>query len=228
MKIKLKVLKGSKAGKAIKVPTPTCLIGRGDDCHMKTKSEAISRRHCAIFVKDARVLIRDLKSKNGTYVNEKKITNDQILETGDQLKIGPLEFEVMIDHALGGDKKPKVKDIKEAARRTTQGAPGGATVDDTDISDWLEEANERERADRLVDPETRQLTMDETDQSNLQKMLQKRAEEARKQAAEALANPPESGPSLAVMRQALLRSQVRLKVARRRRSARPMPRMDNH
>ena len=55
-----------------------------------------------------------------------------------------------------------------------------------------------------------------------------RAEEARKQAAEALANPPESGPSLAVMRQALLRSQARLKVARRRRPARSMPRMDNH
>ena len=53
-----------------------------------------------------------------------------------------------------------------------------------------------------------------------------RAEEARRQAAEALANPPESGPSLAVMRQALLRSQARLKVARRRRPVRSMPRMD--
>ena len=53
-----------------------------------------------------------------------------------------------------------------------------------------------------------------------------RAEQARKEAAEALANPPESGPSLAVMRQALLRSQARLKVARRRRPARSMPRMD--
>ena len=54
-----------------------------------------------------------------------------------------------------------------------------------------------------------------------------RAEEARNRAAEALANPPESGPSLAVMRQALLRSQARLKVARRRRPARSMPRMDH-
>ncbi len=53
-----------------------------------------------------------------------------------------------------------------------------------------------------------------------------RAEEARRQAAEALANPPESGPSLAVMRQALLRSQARLKVARRRRPGRSRPHMD--
>jgi len=55
-----------------------------------------------------------------------------------------------------------------------------------------------------------------------------RAEEARKQAAEALANPPESGPSLAVLRQALLRSQARLKVTQRRRPARPMPRIDDY
>lgn len=55
-----------------------------------------------------------------------------------------------------------------------------------------------------------------------------RAEQARKEAAEALANPPESGPSLAVMRQALLRSQARLKVARRRkRPSGSMPRMDH-
>ena len=56
-----------------------------------------------------------------------------------------------------------------------------------------------------------------------------RAEAARQQAAEALENPPEAGPSLAVMRQALLRSQARLKVARRRQrgSGRPMPRSDH-
>ena len=56
-----------------------------------------------------------------------------------------------------------------------------------------------------------------------------RAEEARQQAAEALENPPEAAPSLAVMRQALLHSQARLKVVRRRRPKRgpSMPPM-NH
>ncbi|MGB0384971.1 MAG: F0F1 ATP synthase subunit epsilon [Ardenticatenaceae bacterium] len=50
-----------------------------------------------------------------------------------------------------------------------------------------------------------------------------RAEEARERAAEALENPPEAGPSLAIMRQALMRSQVRLKVARRRRQGMGRP-----
>ncbi|MBA3533165.1 MAG: F0F1 ATP synthase subunit epsilon [Ardenticatenales bacterium] len=43
-----------------------------------------------------------------------------------------------------------------------------------------------------------------------------RAEAARRQAEEVLAHGVEAGPSIAIMRQALMRSQIRLKVARRR------------
>jgi F-type H+-transporting ATPase subunit epsilon len=52
-----------------------------------------------------------------------------------------------------------------------------------------------------------------------------RAEAARQQAEEILKHPPESGPSIATMRQALMRSQARLKVARRRRRRSTMPSM---
>jgi F-type H+-transporting ATPase subunit epsilon len=52
-----------------------------------------------------------------------------------------------------------------------------------------------------------------------------RAEAARQQAEELLKHPPESGPSLALMRQALMRSQARLKVTRRRRRRSTMPSM---
>lgn len=53
-----------------------------------------------------------------------------------------------------------------------------------------------------------------------------RAEEARQRAEDILANPPEAGPSVAAMRQALVRSRVRLKVARRRQ--RKMPSSRDH
>ena len=56
MKVKLKVLKGSGAGKEIRIPTPKCLIGRSDECHMRPKSEAVSRRHCVLYVKDGKVV----------------------------------------------------------------------------------------------------------------------------------------------------------------------------
>ena len=87
---------------------------------MRPKSEAISRLHCAIFVKEGNVFLRDFESKNGTFVNGQRVAKDILLKTGDQLQVGPLAFEILIDHALGGDKKSKVTSIREAAARTTE------------------------------------------------------------------------------------------------------------
>ena len=98
MQVKLKVLAGKNAGKELKIPVKRFLIGRGDDCHMRPKSEAISRNHCAILINEEedKVVIRDLNSRNGTYVNGERLAADQPLQTGDHLRIGRLEFEVMI------------------------------------------------------------------------------------------------------------------------------------
>ena len=176
MKVKLKVLKGSGAGKEIKIPTPKCVVGRDEDCHLRPKSDAISRRHCILYVRDGQLQIRDLKSKNGTFVNGDRIKEDRVLKVGDKVNFGPLAFEVLIDHSLGGEKKPKVTSIKEAAVRTS--AAGGETVqlNDGDVSNWLEEADEAARERRLSDPDTRQLKLDETDQVTLQKTLEERAD----------------------------------------------------
>jgi pSer/pThr/pTyr-binding forkhead associated (FHA) protein len=174
MKISLKVLKGSSAGKEVKIPTPECVIGRSSDCHLRPKSDAISRRHCAIVVEDGVVKIRDFGSKNGTYLNERRIEGELVLKSGDKLQCGPLSFQVLIDHSLGGDKKPKVSSIREAAARTTGAGGDSGKFVETDISDWLDEADRVERERRLADPETRQLRLDETDQVSLQKSIEER------------------------------------------------------
>ena len=47
MDIKLRVLKGHHIDREFTIPTPKCLVGRGDECQMRARSEAVSRRHCA-------------------------------------------------------------------------------------------------------------------------------------------------------------------------------------
>lgn len=173
MKIRLKVLKGSASGKEVKIPTPECIIGRSSECHLRPKSDAISRRHCSIIVEDGNVIVRDFGSKNGTYVNGRRVKDSLVLKPGDQLHVGPLAFEVLIDRSLGGEKKAKVSSIKEAALRTTENAQE-LPLEDGDISNWLDEADELARERRMSDPETRQLKMDETDQVTLQKTLEER------------------------------------------------------
>jgi pSer/pThr/pTyr-binding forkhead associated (FHA) protein len=177
MKVKLKLLKGPEAGKEIKIPSPKCVIGRGEDCQLRPKSDAISRRHCVIFVKDGELLARDLQSRNGTWVNGERIAEDRVLKSGDKIQFGPLEFEVVIDHSLGGDKKPKVSSVREAAARTTSSSQDTVQVDDGDISAWLAEADEEDRSRRRTDPETRQLKLDQTDQVGVQKRLEQESEQ---------------------------------------------------
>jgi pSer/pThr/pTyr-binding forkhead associated (FHA) protein len=162
MQVKLKVLGGSHAGKEIKISLAKFFIGRGEDCHLRPQSDLISRHHCALIVENGAVIARDLKSRNGTLVNGEKIAGDVQLKAGDTLKVGPLEFEVLIDHALGGTKKTKVSSVQEAAERVSQAsaaAKPGETID-TDVSSWLEEADEEDRQQRKYSPETRQFRID--------------------------------------------------------------------
>lgn len=158
MVVKLKVTHGPSAGKEIKIPRAQFLIGRGDECSLRPKSDAISRKHCLLLIESNQVVLRDLGSKNGTYVNGDRVEGDRALKPGDHLKVGPLEFEVLIDYGLGGDKRPKVESVADAAARTFD-----SSASDADVSSWLEEADELDRARRAVDPETRQFKLAETD-----------------------------------------------------------------
>jgi len=89
MKISLKVLSGNHEGKLIPIKEEKFFIGRGDDCHLRPKSESVSRRHCALVQKEGRLLLLDLKSRNGTYVNDKQLSHEKakILKSAAKLVI---------------------------------------------------------------------------------------------------------------------------------------------
>ncbi len=163
MQVFLKVATGSHAGKEIAIVTEKFLIGRSDDCQLRPKSESVSRRHCILVVRDGRVLAQDLKSRNGTYVNEKQLPPERakVLKAGDVLRVGKLSFEVVIKVPVGGAKKPQVKDVADAADRTVKAA-SDSRFEDVDISSWLDEADQIDRVRKTSDPDTRQLRLDET------------------------------------------------------------------
>lgn len=172
MQVKFKLLKGSHAGREVKLPTPKCLIGRNEDCHLKPQSEAVSRRHCVIITTDSEVMIRDLNSRNGTHVNGEKITGDTVLLHGDIVKVGPLEFEMLIEHTAARIKRPKVSDIKEAATRMVQTNASASSQDLSDVTAWLDEADVKART------ETRQFRVDDTATGTVSEIIGEQAAEA--------------------------------------------------
>ena len=134
MELKLKVLDGKHAGQDVSVSGTKFFIGRAEDCQLRPGSDMVSRHHCVLLVDDGYVGVRDLGSKNGTYVNAERLTGERELHAGDHLKVGPLGFAIMLSTGVGGKKRPAVSDIKEAA---TRAASSTVTAGDVDVSQWL-------------------------------------------------------------------------------------------
>ncbi|MGD9722805.1 MAG: FHA domain-containing protein [Pirellulales bacterium] len=162
MDLKLKVIEGKNAGQEIPVRGKKFFVGRAEDCHLRPGSDLISRHHCVLLLEDGYLGVRDFGSKNGTYVNEERVVGERELKAGDRLTIGPLQFEVCINHGLAAQKRPPVVDVKEAAARTAQ----DAAKDPFDVSEWLSpESDDATRT--LTNGDTHSVSLAETDSIRL-------------------------------------------------------------
>ena len=143
MNVQLVVAAGSRAGQVIPITGDRFVVGRADDCHLKPRSELISRYHCEIFKEDGGVFVRDMGSKNGVFYNDSKITETREIKNGDKLAFGPLEFFVQITAETKPAKPPQVKSVSEAVARTAAMQPRNSekSTEDT-ITDWIFAADE--------------------------------------------------------------------------------------
>lgn len=92
----LQVVGGRNAGQEIAVRGRRFLIGRAKDCHLRAHSELISRYHCALHIEEEGIFVRDYGSRNGAFLDGKRILGQAELRDGQRLQIGPLEFVVRI------------------------------------------------------------------------------------------------------------------------------------
>jgi pSer/pThr/pTyr-binding forkhead associated (FHA) protein len=98
MRVTLIVLsEGKVKGKEIPVRTFPFIIGRDPQCQLRPGSALVSKRHCAVLVRDNKVFIHDFQSTNGTYVNGRQIMGDIEIRNEDQLTVGPLSFAVRVE-----------------------------------------------------------------------------------------------------------------------------------
>jgi pSer/pThr/pTyr-binding forkhead associated (FHA) protein len=134
--MKLIVLAGAKEGTEIPLKKEKFVIGRSRECTLRAGSDAISRHHCLILRTDDGYTVRDLGSRNGTYVNGERIAAETELRHDDMLRVGPLEFRCEMSTDIDRSKKPKTKDVADVVARSAEKAPG-ENVDEEDISRWL-------------------------------------------------------------------------------------------
>jgi len=90
----LQVIRGRSASTTLKLIDGITSIGRHDDCVIRIKSSQVSRRHCEIFEVAEKLTVRDVGSSNGTFVNGKRVSGQQVLKVGDEVTIGSVTLRV--------------------------------------------------------------------------------------------------------------------------------------
>lgn len=90
----LQIVRGRSEANTLKLIDGVNSIGRHDDCLIRIRSAQVSRRHCELFEDGDKLMLRDLGSSNGTFVNGKRVLGQQILKAGDVLTIGGVTFRV--------------------------------------------------------------------------------------------------------------------------------------
>ncbi len=83
----LLVLEGPNPGKRLYMDQPVLLVGRDDDCDLVIVDRQVSRRHASITRENEQYILRDLDSKNGTFVNGQEVQSAHTLKDGDEIQI---------------------------------------------------------------------------------------------------------------------------------------------
>ena len=73
------------------------VLGRGERAEIRLQDPFASSRHALIYEQGNIVVIEDLDSTNGTYLNEELLQSPRPLHPGDRIRIGDSEFEFEAD-----------------------------------------------------------------------------------------------------------------------------------
>ena len=79
-------------------------IGRVEDNTFQIAEPSVSSHHCEVLLRGKDVVVRDLNSTNGSYLNGEKIT-ESVMKPGQILRLGQVEMRLETDMPAGPPKK---------------------------------------------------------------------------------------------------------------------------
>jgi pSer/pThr/pTyr-binding forkhead associated (FHA) protein len=90
---KLVLLSQGLTGQTHELKVDKTTIGRVDDNSFPILEPSVSSHHCEILLKGSEVVVRDLNSTNGTFINGEKIA-ESVLKPGQILRLGQIEMRL--------------------------------------------------------------------------------------------------------------------------------------
>ncbi|MFA7553986.1 MAG: FHA domain-containing protein [Spongiibacteraceae bacterium] len=111
------------------------VVGRGSACDLVIEQERLSRKHAKLTVGDGTVLIEDLGSTNGTFLNDQRIEGEVLARHGDIIKFDSFAYEVYViggvdvtDSTVSGAAVPQEEVLEAKTQMFT--APKSWALDD--------------------------------------------------------------------------------------------------
>lgn len=140
----LKFISGQYQGGMFLLPTDREIsIGRSSDTDMILVEDMVSRKHAKISILDDQIIIQDLKSTNGSFVNGEKISKTNLHE-GDRILIGTsilklvtLQRGKQTDYLAENRKLKKIME-QTAAKKSRPSSPMSGMIDEVPLPDLLQ------------------------------------------------------------------------------------------
>jgi len=91
--MRLLITNGVQQGRVLQLKPGVNRVGRSIDNHLQLPDPSVSSVHCELIYSDAGVMVRDLHSTNGTFIEGEPI-QEAMVEAGQMLQLGNIEMRV--------------------------------------------------------------------------------------------------------------------------------------
>lgn len=118
---KLVVLSESQKGLSHELKAEKTTVGRLDDNAFQIPEQSVSSHHCEITLRGSEVVIKDLNSTNGTYINGEQIT-EKVLKPGQTLRLGTIDLR-LDDGSVPADKPSQASSRTQGGVKFTNTVP---------------------------------------------------------------------------------------------------------
>ena len=116
---KLVVVGGDAKRTEVRLKQLPTVIGRGREANLTLPHPLVSRQHCELFERGGNLFVRDLNSTNGTFVDNQKISGEQLLEPNQLLTLGNVTFRAVYEPKLSDTPNDGALDTLDAGAESS-------------------------------------------------------------------------------------------------------------
>src|SRR5436309_5593662 len=125
---RLVLLSEGLTGRTFELKVEKTTVGRVEDNAFQIPETSVSSHHAEILLRGNDILIKDLNSTNGTFINGEKIT-EAVLKPGQILRLGMIEMRLEMGDAAANSAAAAANAAKKALDQTRI-IPQGVKLDE--------------------------------------------------------------------------------------------------